>query len=115
VANGFLPAGQRRPSPAFFAWRAFARYSPVLPAGLLVAAGTVRRVPPKVRAGYDAPFPDKTYQAGARAFPQLVPTSPLIRRSRPIGKLGTRWATGKSPLWPPSALTTPSSDKRTAP
>jgi haloalkane dehalogenase len=76
VANGFLPAGQRRPPPAFFAFRAFARYSPVLPAGRLVAAGTVRRVPRKVRAGYDAPFPDKTYQAGARAFPQLVPTSP---------------------------------------
>jgi len=40
------------------------------------ARGTVRRVPRKVRAGYDAPFPDKSYQAGARAFPQLVPTSP---------------------------------------
>jgi haloalkane dehalogenase len=76
VANGNLPAGQRRPSAAFQVWRAFARYSPVLPAGRLVAAGTVRRVPPKVRAGYDAPFPDKSYQAGARAFPQLVPTSP---------------------------------------
>ncbi|BAX93374.1 haloalkane dehalogenase [Mycobacterium shigaense] len=76
VANGALPAGQQRPSPGFLAWRAFARYSPVLPAGLIVAGGTVRRVPPKVRAGYDAPFPDKTYQAGARAFPQLVPTSP---------------------------------------
>lgn len=76
VANGFLPAAHRPPNPAFVAWRAFARYSPVLPAGALVAAGTVRRVPPKVRAGYDAPFPDKRYQAGARAFPQLVPTSP---------------------------------------
>ena len=76
VANGFLPTGRRRPSPAFVGWRAFARYSPLLSAGHLVAAGTVRRVPPKVRAGYDAPFPDKTYQAGARAFPQLVPTSP---------------------------------------
>jgi haloalkane dehalogenase len=76
VANGALPAGQGRPSPGFLAWRAFARYSPVLPAGLIVAGGTVRRVPPKVRAGYDAPFPDKRYQAGARAFPQLVPTSP---------------------------------------
>lgn len=75
VANGFLPAAQQRPSPGFLAWRAFARYSPVLPAGRIVAAGTVRRVPPKVRAGYDAPFPNKTFQAGARAFPQLVPTS----------------------------------------
>ncbi|REN15279.1 haloalkane dehalogenase, partial [Mycobacterium tuberculosis] len=37
---------------------------------------TVHRVPAGVRAGYDAPFPDKTYQAGARAFPRLVPTSP---------------------------------------
>lgn len=76
VANGFLPTAQQRTPPAFYAWRAFARYSPVLPAGRLVAAGTVRRIPAKVRAGYDAPFPDKTYQAGARAFPQLVPTSP---------------------------------------
>jgi haloalkane dehalogenase len=76
VANGFLPTAHRRTPPAFYVWRAFARYSPVLPAGRLVAAGTVRRVPAKVRAGYDAPFPDKTYQAGARAFPQLVPTSP---------------------------------------
>ncbi len=75
VANGFLPTAQRPTPPAFYLWRAFARYSPVLPAGRIVATGTVRRVPPKVRAGYDAPFPDKAYQAGARAFPQLVPTS----------------------------------------
>jgi haloalkane dehalogenase len=76
VANGFLPTARQRTPPAFHVWRAFARYSPVLPAGRLVAVGTVRRIPAKVRAGYDAPFPDKTYQAGARAFPQLVPTSP---------------------------------------
>ncbi|MEY8015623.1 haloalkane dehalogenase [Mycobacterium servetii] len=76
VANGFLPTARQSTPPALYAWRAFARYSPVLPAGRLVAVGTVRRVPAKVRAGYDAPFPDKAYQAGARAFPQLVPTSP---------------------------------------
>ena len=71
-----FPQRSGRTPPAFYIWRAFARYSPVLPAGRLVAIGTVRRVRAKVRAGYDAPFPDKTYQAGARAFPQLVPTSP---------------------------------------
>lgn len=76
VANGFLPTARRRVSPAFHLWRGFARYSPVLPAGRIVATATVRRVSAKVRAGYDAPFPDKAYQAGARAFPQLVPTSP---------------------------------------
>jgi haloalkane dehalogenase len=76
VANGFLPAARQGTPLAFKVWRAFARYSPVLPAGRIVAVGTVHRVPAEVRAGYDAPFPDKTYQAGARAFPQLVPTSP---------------------------------------
>jgi haloalkane dehalogenase len=76
VANGFLPTARGRTPRAFLVWRTFARYSPVLPAGRLVATLTVRRVRAKVRAGYDAPFPDKRYQAGARAFPQLVPTSP---------------------------------------
>jgi haloalkane dehalogenase len=76
VANGFLPTARGRTPPAFHIWRAFARYSPMLPAGRLVAVGTVRRVRAKVRAGYDAPFPDKRYQAGARAFPRLVPISP---------------------------------------
>ena len=76
VANGFLPTTQQPAPLAFRAWRAFARYSPVLPAGRLVSVGTVTKVPAGVRAGYDAPFPDKRYQAGARAFPQLVPTSP---------------------------------------
>lgn len=76
VSNGFLPTAQHRTPLAFYAWRAFSRYSPVLPAGRLVAAGTVRAVPAAVRAGYDAPFPAKRYEAGARIFPTLVPTSP---------------------------------------
>lgn len=76
VANGFLPTATRRTPPAFYVWRAFARYTPMLSAGRIVAVGTVRKVPARVRAGYDAPFPGKKYQAGARAFPQLVPTSP---------------------------------------
>lgn len=76
VANGFLPTAERPTPPAFHIWRAFARYSPIFTAGRIVAAGTVRKIPAEVRAGYDAPFPDKRYQAGARIFPQLVPTSP---------------------------------------
>ena len=76
IANGFLPTAALPTPRAFFIWRGFAKHSPVLPAGLIVAAGTVRRLPRAVRAGYDAPYPDRRYQAGARAFPQLVPTSP---------------------------------------
>ena len=76
IANGFLPIADRPTPPAFRIWRAFAKYSPALPSGWLVDRGTVHKVPKAVRAGYDAPFPDKRYQAGSRAFPQLVPTSP---------------------------------------
>ena len=40
-------------------------------------AGGCRRPPETaVLAAYDAPFPDERYKAGARAFPQLVPTTP---------------------------------------
>ena len=74
IANGFLPIGDRPAPPAFRIWRAFARYSPRLPSGRLVDVGTVRKLSAAVRAGYDAPFPDKGFQAGARRFPQLVPT-----------------------------------------
>jgi haloalkane dehalogenase len=94
VANGFLPTAQRPAPPAVHIWRTFARYSPVLPAGRLVAIGTVRRVRAKVRAGYDAPFPDKRYQAGARAFPRLVPTSaddPAVPANRAAWDALGRW------------------------
>lgn len=76
IANGFLPIADRPTPPAFRVWRAFAKYSPVLPAGWLVDRATVNPVSRAVRAGYDAPFPSQRYQAGARAFPLLVPTSP---------------------------------------
>ena len=76
VANGFLPTAQQATPLAFHAWRAFAKFTPVLPAGLIVSVGTVSTLSAATRAGYDAPFPDKSYQAGARAFPLLVPTSP---------------------------------------
>jgi haloalkane dehalogenase len=36
----------------------------------------VTELPDEVVAGYDAPFPDDGYKAGARIFPSLVPTAP---------------------------------------
>ena len=77
IANGFPPPRSSRcrppsesgaPSPR--------RHSPWFNAGRLVDLGTVKKLSAAVRAGYDAPFPDRRYQAGARIFPQLVPTSP---------------------------------------
>jgi len=76
VANGFLPTGDRDPGRAFKVWRSFARYTPYFPIGRIVDFGCRRSLTPAERAAYDAPFPDSSYQAGARAFPRLVPTSP---------------------------------------
>lgn len=76
IGNGFLPTADRGTPAAFRIWRAFARYTPVFPAGRLVATATVTKVGRAVRAAYDAPYPSAKYQAGARAFPALVPTDP---------------------------------------
>lgn len=76
IANGGLPTGDQPISEAFLAWQRFARESPTFPIGGIVDRGCVADLSPEVVAAYDAPFPDDTYTAGARAFPALVPTRP---------------------------------------
>jgi len=76
VGNGFLPAGEQAPTTAFRVWRAFARWTPVLPISRIVAVGTHRTLSKAERAAYDAPFPTRRHLAGARVFPKLVPTDP---------------------------------------
>ena len=73
AANTYLPAGDRSPGEAFLAWREYALRTLDLPVGRIVDGATVRPLPPEVVAAYDAPFPDASYKAGARAFPALVP------------------------------------------
>lgn len=74
VANGFLPAGEQPANLAFRTWRAFARWTPVLPVSRIVDVGTKRSLSKAERAAYAAPFPSRRHLAGARVFPQLVPT-----------------------------------------
>lgn len=76
VGNGFLPIAQRPPGAPFLLWRSFARYSPIFPVGRIINSGCVTKLSPAVRAAYDAPFPSRAYQAGARALPGLVPIYP---------------------------------------
>ena len=78
IMNTGLPNGDGHMSRAFYAWQHFALSKPDLPIGAIVRNGLAHGVamPPEVLAAYDAPFPDATYKAGARAFPALVPTRP---------------------------------------
>jgi haloalkane dehalogenase len=76
IMNTFLPVGKKALPPAFQAWKAFALNSPFFPVGKIIRNATARPLGPGVEAAYDAPFPDKRYKAGARAFPALVPGKP---------------------------------------
>ena len=76
VSNSFLPTGDGKPSEAFLNWRKFSQDVETFPAGGIVQGGTARGLTPEARAAYDAPYPDETYKAGARAFPLLVPITP---------------------------------------
>lgn len=76
VGNGFLPTGDQKLPRIFSLWRRFALHSPLFPVGAILQAGTKRWLSRAERAAYTAPFPDKRYTAGIRAFPGLVPVTP---------------------------------------
>ena len=60
--------------PGFFFWRKYCAESPDFSVGDVMQ--TVGRLPPELRAAYEAPFPDERFVAGARKFPSLVPIFP---------------------------------------
>lgn len=76
AANTFLPTGDHDLGKAFHEWREYARSVPVLPVGQIVSRGCAKGLADAEIAAYNAPFPDESHKAGARAFPLLVPASP---------------------------------------
>jgi haloalkane dehalogenase len=76
ASNTGLPTGEHPLGPAFTAWRQYSQDTPNFRAGKIVNGGSVRELSAAEIAAYDAPFPDDTYQAGARVFPMLVPETP---------------------------------------
>ncbi|MGF6999780.1 haloalkane dehalogenase [Paraburkholderia sp. GAS32] len=75
MGNTSLPIGTGS-NEAFRRWLEFSRSTPTLKVGNIVSSGTVRGLTAEEIAAYDAPFPDETYKAGARRFPELVPITP---------------------------------------
>ena len=55
--------------------------------GRLVEAGTAGGLDDETRAAYDAPFPTPASKAGARAFPELVPTEPEHPNTAPMNRV----------------------------
>lgn len=76
AANTFLPTGDHPASEAFLQWQSYATAAARLPIAKILQNSTVTELTPQTLAAYEAPFPDDRYQAGALAFPGLVPTTP---------------------------------------
>jgi haloalkane dehalogenase len=76
VGNTGLPTGDAKITDAFLAWQRFSQETPDFNVGVIVSMGVKSPLGDDVVAAYNAPFPDDSYKAGARAFPLLVPTSP---------------------------------------
>jgi len=77
LGNGGMPTGDQEMPNAFKVWQNFARYSPWFPIGKIIQKSTLTELSDDEVAAYDAPFPSAKYKAGARAFPLLVPTTPV--------------------------------------
>lgn len=75
IMNTGCPTGEETPSDGFLTWRKAAEQMEDMPVGQIIQGATVSRLSEEVVAAYDAPFPDKSYKAGAHKFPLLVPIS----------------------------------------
>lgn len=94
AANTFLPTGDHDPGPAFRAWQRYSQEIPDFHVGGIVNGGCFTDLAAEVVAGYDAPFPDERFEAGARQFPLLVPTTPddpASTANRAAWEVLTRW------------------------
>lgn len=70
VMNTGLPAGENA-GEGFAMWRAFCKANPDLDVGALMKRATPILTDAEA-AAYAAPFPDVSYKAGVRRFPELV-------------------------------------------
>jgi len=75
VMNTMLGTGDRPLSEGFLAWRAFSNRSPDMNIARLLRQ-TCPHLTDAEAACYAAPFPDASYKAGVRRFPNLVPDRP---------------------------------------
>ncbi len=74
IMNTALATGAP-PSDGFVAWRDYAAQNPDLAVGKLMHRSCPHLTENEI-AAYDAPFPDVTFKAGVRRFPQMVMTDP---------------------------------------
>jgi len=88
VMNTAIAVG-RSPGAGFEQWRAYNRTQPDMDVGALMQRGTPMLSDAEA-AAYGAPFPDVTYKAGVRRFPDMVMTDPDMEGVE-TSKRATAW------------------------
>jgi len=76
IMNTVLPTGNRKPPLNFRLWQLLARYWPTFPVRNVIKWGCYRTPKPEVLNAYEIPFKDGSSDAGAKAFPSLIPSNP---------------------------------------
>jgi len=75
LMNTTLGTGDVKLSEGVLAWRAWCNENPDMEIGNLMGRACPH-LTDREKAAYDAPFPDVSYKAGVRRFPNLVPDHP---------------------------------------
>lgn len=78
VMNTGIPVGDGA-TEGFKRWKGFAANAPEIPVAGMIAADAMGEVGLMDALAYDAPFPDNSYKAGVRRFPQIVPMEPGMK------------------------------------
>jgi haloalkane dehalogenase len=76
AANTGLPTGDQDMPEIWHRFREAMQTAPEIDIARFVAGGCVRPLSDETLAAYDAPFPDESFKAAARAMPGLVPYRP---------------------------------------
>lgn len=90
VMNTALAVGAS-PGAGFEAWKAFSRSQPDMDIAALMKRATSILTDAEA-AAYAAPFPDVTYKAGVRRFPELVMVSPEMAGAATSRRAATWWS-----------------------
>jgi haloalkane dehalogenase len=90
VMNTTIATGES-PSPGFDAWKAFSASQPDMDVAALMKRGTPILTDAEA-AAYGAPFPDVTYKAGVRRFPEMVMVEPSMEGVKTARRAAEWWS-----------------------
>ncbi len=73
VSNGLIPTNHQKLPLRLLLWKAFARYSPYIPVGLIVSGACRRSLPLAIRKNYTKPFQKPRNKIPVRVLPYWIP------------------------------------------